>query len=266
MRLSRLSRTTLAVVAGLILVIVYVPLGVVLVNSFSTSTSLSWPPPGFTLEWWQRAFQSAGAMEAVGTSVFVAIVSTAIALVLGTLISFALQRFDFFGRHTVNLLVILPIALPGIITGIALNNFFRTIMGVPLSIWTVIIAHATFCIVTVFNNVIARLRRTGTNLEEASADLGAGVWTTFRLVTFPQLRSALLAGGLLAFALSFDEIIVTTFTAGSGVTTLPIFILNNMFRPSQAPIVSVIAVVLVLVSIIPIWLAQRLSGDEQQRR
>ncbi|MFC9917081.1 ABC transporter permease [Agromyces binzhouensis] len=266
MRLSRLSRTTLAVVAGLILVIVYVPLGVVLVNSFSTSTSLSWPPPGFTLEWWQRAFQSAGAMEAVGTSVFVAVISTAIALVLGTLISFALQRFDFFGRHTVNLLVILPIALPGIITGIALNNFFRTIMGVPLSIWTVIIAHATFCIVTVFNNVIARLRRTGTKLEEASADLGAGVWTTFRLVTFPQLRSALLAGGLLAFALSFDEIIVTTFTAGSGVTTLPIFILNNMFRPSQAPIVSVIAVVLVLVSIIPIWLAQRLSGDEQKRR
>ncbi|MRX43648.1 ABC transporter permease [Agromyces kandeliae] len=266
MRLSRLSRTTLAVVAGLILVIVYVPLGVVLVNSFSTSTSLSWPPPGFTFEWWQRAFQSAGAMEAVGTSVFVAIIATAIALVLGTLISFALQRFDFFGRHTVNLLVILPIALPGIITGIALNNFFRTIMGVPLSIWTVIIAHATFCIVTVFNNVIARLRRTGTKLEEASADLGAGVWTTFRLVTFPQLRSALLAGGLLAFALSFDEIIVTTFTAGSGVTTLPIFILNNMFRPNQAPIVSVIAVVLVLVSIIPIWLAQRLSGDEQQRR
>ncbi|GAA1058115.1 spermidine/putrescine ABC transporter permease [Agromyces luteolus] len=266
MRLSRLSRTTLAVVAGLILVIVYVPLGVVLVNSFSTSTSLSWPPPGFTLEWWQRAFQSAGAMEAVGTSVFVAIIATAVALVLGTLISFALQRFDFFGRHTVNLLVILPIALPGIITGIALNNFFRTIMGVPLSIWTVVIAHATFCIVTVFNNVIARLRRTGTKLEEASADLGAGVWTTFRLVTFPQLRSALLAGGLLAFALSFDEIIVTTFTAGSGVTTLPIFILNNMFRPNQAPIVSVIAVVLVLVSIIPIWLAQRLSGDEQQRR
>ncbi|WP_430647075.1 ABC transporter permease [Agromyces sp. GXS1127] len=265
MRLSRLSRTTLAVVAGLILVIVYVPLGVVLVNSFSTSTSLSWPPPGFTLEWWQRAFQSAGAMEAVGTSVFVAIVSTAIALVLGTLISFALQRFDFFGRHTVDLLVILPIALPGIITGIALNNFFRTIMGVPLSIWTVIIAHATFCIVTVFNNVIARLRRTGTKLEEASADLGAGVWTTFRLVTFPQLRSALLAGGLLAFALSFDEIIVTTFTAGSGVTTLPIFILNNMFRPNQAPIVSVIAVVLVLVSIIPIWLAQRLSGTEDQK-
>lgn len=266
MRLSRLSRTVLGVVTALILLVVYLPLFVVLVNSFSTSTSLSWPPPGFTLEWWGKAFQSAGAIEAVGTSVLIAIVATAISLVLGTLISLALQRFDFFGRDAISLLIILPIALPGIITGIALNNFFRTIMGVPLSIWTVVIAHATFCIVTVFNNVIARLRRTGTNLEEASADLGAGIWTTFRLVTFPQLRSALLAGALLAFALSFDEIIVTTFTAGSGVTTLPIYILNNMFRPNQAPVVSVIAVVLVIVSIVPIYLAQRLSGSEQTRR
>ncbi|WP_394686237.1 ABC transporter permease [uncultured Microbacterium sp.] len=265
MRLSTLSRTTLAVVTGAILLVVYLPLLVVLVNSFSTSTSLTWPPPGFTLEWWVKAFESEGARQAVATSVLVACASTVVALLLGTLISFALQRFSFFGRETVSLLVILPIALPGIITGIALNNFFRTIAGVPLSIWTVIIAHATFCIVTVFNNVIARLRRMGTSLEEASADLGAGVWTTFRLVTFPQLRSALLAGGLLAFALSFDEIIVTTFTAGSGVTTLPIFILDNMFRPNQAPIVAVIAVVLVVVSVVPIYLAQRLSGSEQTR-
>ncbi|WP_243075837.1 ABC transporter permease [Microbacterium sp. SS28] len=266
MRLGKSARVTLAIVTGVILLVVYVPLFVVLVNSFSTSTSLTWPPPGFTLEWWVKAFQSQGAMNAVLTSVQIAIVATLVSIVLGTLLSLALQRFDFFGRSVVNLLVILPIALPGIITGIALNNFFRTIMGVPLSIWTVVIAHATFCIVTVFNNAIARLRRMGINLEEASADLGAGVWTTFRLVTFPQLRSALLAGSLLAFALSFDEIIVTTFTAGSGVTTLPIFILNNMFRPNQAPIVSVIAVVMVLVSIIPIYVAQRLSGSEQTRR
>ncbi|WP_127794936.1 ABC transporter permease [Agromyces sp. LHK192] len=266
MRLSKTARVTLGIVTALILVVVYVPLFVVLVNSFSTSTSLSWPPPGFTLEWWGRAFQSAGALEAIATSVVIALIATAISLVLGTLISLALQRFAFFGRDAISLLVILPIALPGIITGIALNNFFRTIMGVPLSIWTVVIAHATFCIVTVFNNVIARLRRLGVNLEEASADLGAGVWTTFRLVTFPQLRSALLAGGLLAFALSFDEIIVTTFTAGSGVTTLPIFILNNMFRPNQAPIVAVIAVVLVVVSIIPIAIAQKLSNADELRR
>ncbi|MEL4318107.1 ABC transporter permease [Leifsonia sp. YIM 134122] len=263
MRLSRPARIVLGSVTAIVLTVVYVPLLVVFVNSFSTSTSLSWPPPGFTLEWWRKAFQSTGALNAVLTSVQVAIVATIIALVLGTLISLALQRFEFFGRDAVSLLVILPIALPGIITGIALNNFFRTMMGVPLSIWTVVIAHATFCVVTVFNNVIARLRRLGMNFEDASADLGAGLWTTFRLVTFPQLRSALFAGGLLAFALSFDEIIVTTFTAGSGVTTLPIFILDNMFRPNQAPIVSVIAVVLVLVSILPIYFAQRLAGSER---
>ncbi len=196
----------------------------------------------------------------------VASAATLIALILGTLISIALHRYSFFGRNAVSLPVILPIALPAIVTGIALNNAFRTIMGVPLTLLTVIVAHATFCIVTVFNNVLARMRRVGTNLEEASANLGAGLFTTFRSVTFPQLRSALLAGGLLAFALSFDEIIVTTFTAGAGVQTLPIWILDNLIRPSQAPIVNVVAVVLVPVSIVPISIAQRIAGAEHQLR
>lgn len=266
MRLSRPARFVLGSVTALVLAGIYLPLLVVFVNSFSTSRSLTWPPPGFTLEWWGKAFQNEGALAAILTSVQVALLATLVSLVLGTLISLGLQRFEFFGREAVSLLVILPIALPGIITGIALNNAFRTIMGVQLGIGTIVVAHATFCIVTVFNNVIARLRRLGTNFEDASADLGAGLWTTFRLVTFPQLRSALLAGGLLAFALSFDEIIVTTFTAGAGVTTLPIWILNNLFRPSQAPIVNVIAVVLILVSIIPIYIAQRLAGAERLTR
>jgi putative spermidine/putrescine transport system permease protein len=263
MRLSTASRVVLGAITALVLAVVYLPLLVVFANSFSTSRNLAWPPPGFTLEWWGRAFQSQGALDALLTSVQVALAATAVALVLGTLISLALQRHSFFGRDAVSLLVILPIALPGIVTGIALNNAFRTILDVRLGILTIIVAHATFCIVTVFNNVLARLRRMGTSLEDASADLGAGVWTTFRLVTFPQLRSALFAGGLLAFALSFDEIIVTTFTTGSGVTTLPIWILDNLFRPNQAPIVSVIAVVLVVVSIVPIWIAQRIGGPEQ---
>ena len=172
----------------------------------------------------------------------------------------ALSRYKFFGRQVVSLLVVLPIALPGIVTGIALNNAFRTIIGVQLTLGTVIVAHATFCVVTVYNNVMARLSRVNPNLGDASADLGAGLWTTFRLVTFPQLRSALFAGGLLAFGLSFDEIIVTTFTAGAGTVTLPIWILNNMFRPGQAPVVNVVAVVLVLTSAVPIYLAQRLSA------
>lgn len=266
MRLSRTARVTLGTVVAIVLAAVYLPLFIVFVNSFSTSVNLTWPPPGFTLEWWGKAFQNPGALEAIGTSAQVAVAATAISLVLGTLISLALQRYKFFGRDAVSLLVILPIALPGIVTGIALNNFFRTILDVRLGLFTIIVAHATFCIVTVFNNVLARLRRMGTSLEEASADLGAGVWTTFRFVTFPQLRSALLAGALLAFALSFDEIIVTTFTTGSGVTTLPIWILNNLFRPNQAPIVNVIAVVLVLVSIIPIYVAQRIAGAEQVQK
>ena len=263
MRLSRPARAILGGVTTVILAIIYLPLLVVFVNSFSTSQSLTWPPPGLTLDWWGKAFRSEGALEAVLTSVQVAVAATAVSLILGTLISLALQRFAFFGRDAVSLLVILPIALPGIITGIALNNAFRAVAGIQLSIVTLIIAHATFCIVTVFNNVIARLRRLGTSLEDASADLGAGLWTTFRLVTFPQLRSALFAGGLLAFALSFDEIIVTTFTAGSGVTTLPIWILDNLFRPNQAPVVNVIAVVLVFVSIVPIYIAQRIAGAER---
>ncbi len=266
MRLSRTARITLGSITTLILAVVYLPLFVVFVNSFSTSQSLTWPPPGFTLDWWERAISNAGALEGVATSVQIALLSTAVALVLGTLASLALQRYKFFGQNAVSLLIILPIALPGIVTGIALNNAFRTILDVKLGLATIVVAHATFCIVLVFNNVIARLRRMGSNLEEASADLGAGVWTTFRLVTFPQLRSALLAGGLLAFALSFDEIIVTTFTAGAGITTLPIWILDNMFRPNQAPVVNVVAVVLVLVSVIPIYFAQRLAGAEQLQK
>lgn len=262
MKINALSRTLLWLATAAVLSFIYVPIMVVVANSFSTSSTLAWPPPGFTLEWWGRALANEGALAAVSTSVIVALASTAIALILGTALSFALHRFQFFGKSTVNLLVVLPIALPGIVTGIALNNAFRTMLGAQLGWGTIIIAHATFCVVTVFNNVFARLKRVGTSLEEASSDLGAGVWTTFRLVTFPQIRSALFAGGLLSFALSFDEIIVTTFTAGNGVQTLPIFILENMFRPNQAPIVAVIAVVMILVAIVPIYIAQRLTTKD----
>ncbi|GHJ58270.1 spermidine/putrescine ABC transporter permease [Nocardioides sp. OK12] len=266
MNLSLAARRTLAGVTVGVLALIYLPLFVVLVNSVNPSQTMTWPPSGVTFEWWRRAGQSAGAREALLTSVQVALIATAIALVLGTLLAMALQRYSFFGKHSVNLLVILPIALPGVVTGIALNNGFRGILGIDLSLWTIVVAHATFCIVTVFNNVQARLRRLGTSLEEASADLGAGVFTTFRLVTLPQMRSALLAGGMLAFALSFDEIIVTTFTAGGGANTLPIWILNNMFRPNQAPVVNVVAVVLIVVSIVPVWFAQRLSNDVDPSR
>jgi putative spermidine/putrescine transport system permease protein len=258
---SRTTRLLLWGALGVGLAVIYFPLLLVLLNSFNADTSFGWPPSSFTLEWWTRVTGNAGALNALWTSVRAGVAATAIALVLGTMAAFALQRYRFYGRNSVSLLLVLPIALPGIVTGIALNNAFRTILGLGLGLFTAIVAHATFCIVVVFNNVIARLRRMGSSLEEASMDLGADGITTFRLVTFPILRSALLAGGLLAFALSFDEIIVTTFTLGAGLETLPIWILNNLFRPNQAPVVNVVAAVLVVVSTVPVYLAQRLSGD-----
>lgn len=259
--MSRGLRRSLGLFTVVVLGIVYVPLLLVLVNSFNTDNTFGWPPPGFTLHWWRVAADSSGARDALVTSVQVALCATAIALVLGTLAAMGLRRTRFFGRNVVSLLIILPIALPGIVTGLAFKNGFHTILGIPLSIWTIVIAHATFCIVTVFNNVQARFQRLGASYEQASMDLGAGRWTTFRLITFPMLRSSLLAGALLSFGLSFDEIVVTTFTASSQDQTLPIWILQNLFRPNQAPVVNVVAAVLVIASAVPIYLAQRLSGS-----
>ncbi|MBW8487470.1 ABC transporter permease [Actinomadura parmotrematis] len=264
MTLSRGARLALRAFTALGLAFVYVPLFLVVLNSFNADRSFGWPPSGLTTAWWAHALDNEGARQAVLTSLKAGAGATAVALVLGTMVAFAVQRFRFFGRDTVSLLVVLPIALPGIVTGIALGNAFQVVLkplGIGLGLFTVIVGHATFCIVTIYNNVLARLRRMGTAVEEASADLGADPFQTFRYVTFPLLRPALLAGGLLAFALSFDEIIVTTFTAGPGVTTLPIWIFTNLFRPNQAPVVNVVAAVLIVLSVVPVWLAQRLSGE-----
>jgi putative spermidine/putrescine transport system permease protein len=262
--LSRGLRAALLGFTLLVLVVVYTPLLLVVLNSFNADRSFRWPPKELTLHWWDLAAHSEGARAALWTSVQVALLATAIALVLGTLAAMALRRTRFFGRNVVSLLIILPIALPGIVTGIALQNAFKTMLGVDLSLFTIVVAHATFCIVVVFNNVQARFQRLGGNFEQASMDLGAGPFTTFRLVTLPMLRSALLAGALLSFGLSFDEIVVTTFTASSRDETLPIWIFANLFRPNQAPVVNVVAAVLVLLSAVPIYLAQRLSGGQAQ--
>ncbi len=260
MILSTPARWLLRAAAGGVLTFVYVPLLLVLLNSFSTSATFAWPPPGLTLRWWQVAATNDGVRTALVTSVEVALLATAIAVVLGTLASMALTRYEFFGREGVSLLILLPIAMPGIVTGIALNTLFTQALG-GLTFLTLVVGHATFCIVIVVNNVSARLRRMSGTVEEASMDLGATPWTTWRLVTFPALRGALLAGGLLAFALSFDEIIVTTFTAGPGLQTLPLWIFQNLFRPNQSPVVNVAAAVLVVISVLPVYLANRLSGD-----
>ena len=261
MRLSLPARLFLWTIMGFGFAFIYVPLTLVVINSFNKNTSFAWPPTGFTTSWWSKAATNEGVRDAISRSFIVAIAATAIALVLGSLAAAAIARYKFFGRDAISLLFVLPIALPGIVTGIALNNVFTNFLG-ELTIFTIIVGHATFCIVVVFNNVAARYRRLGSNLEEASMDLGANRFTTFRLVTFPLLRSALVAGALLSFALSFDEIIVTTFTAGAGQNTLPIWIFQNLFRPNQAPIVNVVAAALILVSIIPIYLSQRLTQEK----
>ncbi|MFM8154813.1 MAG: ABC transporter permease [Actinomycetes bacterium] len=263
MTLSRGTKILLGLFALIAGAFIYVPLAIILINSFSVDKSLTWPPSGYTTEWWGKAAVNPGVREALVTSILVALCATAIAIVLGLLIALAISRYRFFGRESISLLIVLPIALPGIVTGIALNNVFTSYLG-GLTLITLIVAHATFCMVVVYNNVLARLRRMGGSVEEASADLGAGGWTTFRLVTFPLMKSAILAGGLLAFGLSFDEIIVTTFTAGPGITTLPIWIYQNLFRPNQAPIVNVVAAALVIVSVIPIYIAQKFGDDDER--
>jgi putative spermidine/putrescine transport system permease protein len=262
-RFTRRSRIALRAAVGVTLAFIYVPLIVIGIYAFNSSNILQWPPPGLTTHWFSQAFHGSGAGSALVTSVKVGLVATGIALVLGTLASLAVARHRFFGRETVSFLVILPIALPGIVTGVALSDTFTQVLGVSLSLLTVIAGHATFCIVVVYNNAVARLRRASGSIEEASADLGADPWQTFRYVTLPTMRSALVAGALLAFALSFDEIIVTLFTIGAGQQTLPIWIFSNLFRPNKLPIVNVVAILLVLASTVPVYLAHRLTREEE---
>jgi putative spermidine/putrescine transport system permease protein len=260
MQLSGSSRWLLRLGTAVTLAFLYIPLIVIAIYAFNSTRVQKWPPAGLTLSWFDRAFHNPGVRDALWTSVKAGLLATAVALVLGTLASIAVARYRFFGREAVSFLVVLPIALPGIVTGMALNSTFTQVLGVSLGLLTIVIGHATFCIVVVFNNVVARLRRTSRSFEEASADLGANGLQTFRYVVFPQLRSALVAGALLAFALSFDEVIVTTFTAGQQ-QTLPIWIFANLSRPRQLPIVNVVAVLAILLSLIPVWIAQRITAD-----
>jgi len=259
METTRTLQRALRGVTAAVLVFVYVPIALIGLYAFNTNRVPTWPPSGFTLDWFGKAAQSSEIRSALLLSLEAAAGATIAALVLGTLAAFAVQRYRFFGREVVSFLVILPIALPGIVTGIALATAF-TSFGITFGLGTIVVAHATFCVVTVYNNAIARLRRTARNFEEASMDLGADTWQTFQLVTFPNLRTALVAGGLLAFALSFDEIIVTLLVAGAQ-ETLPIWIFNNSIRPNQGPVVNVVALLLLVLSAVPVYLANRISSD-----
>jgi putative spermidine/putrescine transport system permease protein len=256
---GRFSRAGLGLWRVLVVLFLWFPRAVILVYAFNTSNIQSWPIPGFTLRWFRVAWDDPEARAALLLSLKAALAATGIALVLGTMAAAAVARFRFFGRETLSFLLILPIALPGVITGIALSSFY-TFWGVPFSLWTIVIGHATFCVVIVYNNVLARLRRTSPSLIEASMDLGADGWQTFRFVTFPVLSTALVSGALLAFALSFDEVIVTLFTAGAQ-NTLPIWILGKIRLGQQLPEVNAVVFVVIVLTVIPVIVSQRLTQD-----
>ena len=261
--LSDRASLGLKVAAGAGLAFLHLPIVLIFLYAFTTEEkSYAFPPPGLTLKWFAVAWSREDIWPALTLSLQVAALATALALVLGTLAAGALSRAKFFGQNQIALLLILPIALPGVVTGIALRSAF-SMMDVPYSTWTIILGHATFCIVIVFNNAVARMRRMSGPILEASADLGANAFQTFHHVLLPNLGTALLAGGMLAFALSFDEVIVTTFTAGQQ-STLPIWMLEELVRPRQRPVTNVVAIVVFLATVIPILLAYRLtiSGTE----
>jgi putative spermidine/putrescine transport system permease protein len=246
------------------LLFLHIPLAFIILYAFTTEEkSFQFPPPGLTVRWFKAAwFDRPDIWPPLVLSLQVAVIATLIALLLGTLAAAALARSRFFGRDTLSLLFVLPIALPGIITGISLRSAFD-LMGIPFSTWTIVLGHATFCMVVVYNNVLARFRRTSGSMVEASMDLGANGPQTFFYVIMPQIASALLAGGMLAFALSFDEVIVTTFTAGQQ-STLPIWMLNELIRPRQRPVTNVVAILVIAVTFIPILAAYYLTREGEE--
>ncbi len=256
---TRATRIGFGIATALVLAFLWIPILIILAYAFNGSILQTWPVQNLTLHWFREAWHDQEVRSALWLSIKIALIATGLALVLGTAASFAISRFQFFGRESVSFLLLLPIALPGIITGMALSSFY-TFAGIGFSIWTIVIGHTTFCVVVVYNNVLARLRRSSPSIIEASMDLGADGWQTFRFVVWPVLSTALVAGGLLAFALSFDEVIVTTFTAGAQ-TTLPIWILDTIQRGQQLPVVNAVVFVVVVLTVIPVIVSQRLTQD-----
>jgi len=255
---SKGLRVALRIWVALVLAFLFVPIVLIVLYAFNRSNIESWPISGFSGHWFAVAWHDAQVRSAFLLSVKVGLIATVLALLLGSAVAYALYQFRFFGREAISFLLVLPLALPGIITGIALNSFF-SFTGVQFGTLTIVVGHTTFCIVVVFNNLIARLRRTPGSLAEASMDLGARGWQTLRFVTLPLTATALVSGALLAFALSFDEVIVTVFTAGAQ-NTLPLWIFGAIRLGQQLPEVNAVVSIVILLTIIPVVLAARLAG------
>jgi putative spermidine/putrescine transport system permease protein len=256
---TRATRVALRIWVALVLAFLFIPIVIICVYAFNPSNIQSWPITSLSLKWFPLTWRNPEVRSSLLLSIKAGLAATAMALLLGSAAAFAVHRFRFFGREVVSFVVVLPLALPGIITGMALNAFFA-FNGLSLSLWTIVVGHATFCIVIVYNNLLARLRRTAPSLVEASMDLGASGWQTFRYVTFPMISTALVSGALLAFALSFDEVIVTTFTAGAQ-NTLPLWIFGAIRLGQQLPEVNVVVLVVLALTVIPVVIAQRLTHE-----
>jgi putative spermidine/putrescine transport system permease protein len=257
------ARVGLGILTAAILLFLYFPIAIIVLYAFNPARSQVWPIQGLSTHWFTATWNNGEVRGALLTSLKAAAGATTIALLIGSLAAFAVHRFRFFGREAVSFLLILPLALPGIVTAMALNSAINVggqLFGLSFGLGTIIIGHATFCVVVVFNNVVARLRRVQGSLVEASMDLGADGWQTFRYVILPNIATALVAGALLAFALSFDEIVVTNFTSGTDLT-LPKWIFNNLRLPTQRPEVNVVASAVLLISFVPVYVAQRLARD-----
>jgi len=245
------------------LLFLHIPLLLIFLYAFTTDVSgYTFPPPGLTLKWIPRALENPEMQAALLLTLKVAVLATTTALILGTLAASAVYRFNFFGRETISFMLVLPLALPGIVTGIAIRSAI-SLLDIPFSFWTIVIGHATFCVVVVYNNVLARFRRSSGSMVEASMDLGANSFQTFWHVIFPNIGTALLAGAILAFSLSFDEVIVTTFTAGLQ-QTLPIWMYSQMLRPRNRPVTNVTAMLVVLITALPILYAQRITASTSE--
>ena len=256
---TKAARIALTIWVGFVLAFLFIPILIILVYAFNSSNIQTWPIEGYSLRWFASAFANNEIKTALSLSLKAGLISTVIAVFLGSAAALAVHRYEFFGKDAVSFMVVLPIALPGIITGMALNSFF-VFWGMGLSFWTIVIGHATFCIVIVYNNVIARLRRVPRSLEEASMDLGADGWQTFRRITLPMISTSLVAGALLAFALSFDEVIVTTFTAGAQ-NTLPLWIFGAIRLGQKLPEVNVVVLIVMAITFLPVLFAYRLTNQ-----
>lgn len=256
---TKTARIMLTIWVGLVLAFLFIPILIIIVYAFNASNIQTFPIAGLSLRWFGSAFANQEIRTALALSLKAGVVATTIAMFLGSAAALAVHRYEFFGKNAVSFMVVLPIALPGIITGMALNSFF-VFWGMSLSFWTIVIGHATFCIVIVYNNVIARLRRVPRSLEEASMDLGADGWQTFRRVTLPMISTSLVAGALLAFALSFDEVIVTTFTAGAQ-NTLPLWIFGAIRLGQKLPEVNVVVLIVMAITFVPVLLAYKLTNQ-----